>query len=229
MHINAWLGCLKKFYVKYVTAKNHENNTSNNDIVLSFDNADYKSWKDSSVLIVDDIYDSGATLDTVAGIVKDSGAKDVQCAVMIERTCPKVHKVDVRFIGLKTDSSDYLVGCGLDFNYEHRDLPYIGTVKNGEDDYWNPETGEVTEIRLCNQCGKESCPPYALEHARPGKVPFYGLKDATARGGYHSPILFDCMAYRFDICEECLKEMFDNFVLPVDMMEYHPWTGKICE
>ncbi len=226
---NAWLGCLKKFYVHYVTSKSYSGIERSETVSLLFDQVNYDAWPGAHVLIVDDIYDSGLTLNTVVKTVSAYNPKDVQCAVMIERTCPKVHKVNVKFVGLKTESSDYLVGCGLDFNREYRDLPYVATVKNGEDDYWNPETGEVKEIRLCNQCGKESCPPDALEHSRPDKVPFYGLVDATARGGYHSPILFDCMAYRFDICELCLKEMFDNFILPVDMLEYDPWSGKIRE
>ena len=72
------------------------------------------------------------------------------------------------------------------------------------------EVEEVLDI-VCNKCGK-SCVP--KEISQDNCVEGYGLIEASVRGGYYSPSLYDDVMYKFSICEECLRELFDNFVIP---------------
>jgi len=59
-----------------------------------------------------------------------------------------------------------------------------------------------------------------------GPLPsFYGLVDTTVGGYYYSPALEDCTTYKFDICEKCLKEIFNSFVIPVEERERSPWEA----
>jgi len=58
---------------------------------------------------------------------------------------------------------------------------------------------EVDDI-LCNKCGK----------SLKGECDFEGLIEAEAVGGYGS-ILGDMCKYKFSLCENCLKELFENF------------------
>ncbi len=91
--------------------------------------------------------------------------------------------------------------------------------------------GHVKEINvehLCNVCGKSCSDKKAAESGEPGGGS-YGLIDAVAKGYFFSPVLEDCTAYKFDICETCLKAMFDKFVIPVEEKEYHIWTGEVHE
>lgn len=81
---------------------------------------------------------------------------------------------------------------------------------------------------ICNACGESCSVKKAADSGEPGGGS-YGLIDAVAKGYFYSPVLEDCTAYKFDICEKCLKEMFDKFIIPVEEKEYHIWTGEINE
>lgn len=59
---------------------------------------------------------------------------------------------------------------------------------------------------VCNGCGGGLCP-------RNDSCP-YGLVEAVVDGGYSSTHLSDAVNYQFSLCEKCLREMFDRFVVP---------------
>lgn len=71
-----------------------------------------------NVLIVDDIYDIGLTLQTIERYCETRGARSVESAVLVR----KIHGRETtdrlpRFIGLEVDDR-YVFGCGMDA-YEH--------------------------------------------------------------------------------------------------------------
>jgi len=75
------------------------------------------------------------------------------------------------------------------------------------------EEEEVVDV-LCNKCGKTCRNPGAYEQSP------YGLIEQTYSGGYGSTPLDDCTNYTFSICESCLKDFFDSFIIPVEISEY---------
>ncbi len=83
--------------------------------------------KGRSVLIIDDILESGRTLLFAKEMLKERGASDIKIAVLMEK--PGKLKVDVKadFIGFKIPDS-FVVGYGLDWANNFRGLPYIGIV-----------------------------------------------------------------------------------------------------
>jgi uncharacterized cysteine cluster protein YcgN (CxxCxxCC family) len=72
---------------------------------------------------------------------------------------------------------------------------------------------------ICNKCGK-TC---RLGEAEP--VNFGGLR-GVAHGQFGSEHLKDCHEYRFDLCEQCLRETFDTFKIPVLEVDIGPWGGR---
>jgi len=185
--------------------------------------------KGKYVLIVDDIHDSGRTLNKIVDKIKEFSPLNVECCVMIERVSKENRKVDIRpiFIGHYVHMPDFLVGAGLDYEGRYRDLPYIGTVKPNFKE-------EHCEEHICNKCGELCASPGDLASrtltekiGHHGLAEFYGLLDAVARGHYYSPVLEDCTAYKFDLCEPCLKKLFDSFKIPAEKREYDIWTGEV--
>ena len=87
-----------------------------------------ESVVDRSVVIVEDICDSGYTLQRTVQQLKDLGAKEVAIAVLLNK--PNARKVD----GLNLDyccleiPNDFIVGYGLDYNEQGRNLPDIWVV-----------------------------------------------------------------------------------------------------
>lgn len=87
--------------------------------------------QDRNILIVDDLVATGCTLRELVRICQASGARSVRSCILLD--APNMREAcDVRidFKGLTTAETGRLVGCGMDFNSECRDLPYIGVVKS---------------------------------------------------------------------------------------------------
>ena len=85
--------------------------------------------EDKHVLIVEDIIDSGLTLDYLVRNLQSRGPASVE--VMALLTKPSRHEVDVpyRYVGFEVPDV-FVVGYGLDYAERYRELPYIGTLKD---------------------------------------------------------------------------------------------------
>lgn len=81
-----------------------------------------------SVLILDDMYDSGLTLKRVKAHLETKGAADVKTCVMFEKECHHTHEVAPDFVGLPVPN-EFLVGYGLDYQEQYRELRCVGTLK----------------------------------------------------------------------------------------------------
>ena len=80
------------------------------------------------VLIVEDILDTGYTLDYLVRNFSARGTKSVNTTVLLEK--PDRHKVhvDLRYVGF-TIPDVWVVGYGLDYGEQYRTLPYIAEMK----------------------------------------------------------------------------------------------------
>lgn len=76
------------------------------------------------VLIVDDIIDSGITMDFVINHVKSLGAKSVQTCTLLDK--PSRRKVDLKPDYCCFEIEDlFVVGYGLNYGDHYRNIPYI--------------------------------------------------------------------------------------------------------
>jgi len=89
-----------------------------------------KSFKDRVVILVDDIFDEGYTLEAVVKEVQQMDVKAVYTAVLVDklhqRKCDPNFKVD--FVGLEA-ADRYLFGYGMDYKGYLRNAPGIYAVK----------------------------------------------------------------------------------------------------
>lgn len=81
-----------------------------------------------NVLFVEDIVDSGRTLDFLIKKAKDRNAADVKVCSLLHKPDRTVFDINIDFIGF-TIPDEFVVGYGLDYNQKHRDLRYIGIIK----------------------------------------------------------------------------------------------------
>lgn len=84
--------------------------------------------QDRHVLIVEDILDSGVTLNYLTGYLKNRGPASIAIATLLDK--PSRRKADVRakYVGFEVPDA-FVVGYGLDFAEKYRNLPYIGILK----------------------------------------------------------------------------------------------------
>lgn len=80
-----------------------------------------------TVLLVDDILDSGRTLNFAIKHVLNKGASKVLSCCLLDKPERRVVKVNADFIGFEIPDT-FVVGYGLDYDSHYRELPYIGKV-----------------------------------------------------------------------------------------------------
>jgi len=79
------------------------------------------------VLVVDDILDSGHTLQAVTRLLQRRGPKWVRTCVLLDKKLPG-RKVAADYAGFAIPNK-FVVGYGLDFDDHYRNLPDIVTLK----------------------------------------------------------------------------------------------------
>lgn len=81
-----------------------------------------------NVLIVEDIIDSGHTLNFLSKLFADRKAKSVRMCTMLDKPDRREVEVTVDYTGF-TIPDAFVVGYGLDYDQKYRNLPYIGVVE----------------------------------------------------------------------------------------------------
>ncbi len=81
-----------------------------------------------NVIIVEDIIDSGNTLNYLSELFKGRKAKSVKLCAMLDKPDRREVDVDMDYIGF-TIPDAFVVGYGLDYDQKYRNLPYIGIVE----------------------------------------------------------------------------------------------------
>ncbi|MCR5099489.1 MAG: hypoxanthine phosphoribosyltransferase [Lachnospiraceae bacterium] len=81
-----------------------------------------------NVIIVEDIIDSGNTLNYLSDLFKGRRAKSVKLCAMLDKPDRREVDVDMDYIGF-TIPDAFVVGYGLDYDQKYRNLPYIGIVE----------------------------------------------------------------------------------------------------
>lgn len=82
-----------------------------------------------NILIVEDIVDSGRTLQRLTQLLKNRNANCVKTCTLLDK--PSRREVDFApdYSG-KTIPDEFVVGYGLDYNEKYRNLPYVGILKS---------------------------------------------------------------------------------------------------
>lgn len=78
-----------------------------------------------SVLLVDDILESGRTLTFAKQLLLGLGAKEVKIVALLEKPGHRAVEIDADFVGFVCPDK-FLVGYGLDYGNYYRELPFIG-------------------------------------------------------------------------------------------------------
>jgi hypoxanthine phosphoribosyltransferase len=79
------------------------------------------------VLIVEDIVDTGLTLQYLQEILRARGPKTLRTVCLLSKPSRRKVDVPVDYVGFSIEDR-FVVGYGLDFNGRYRSLPYIGVL-----------------------------------------------------------------------------------------------------
>ena len=86
------------------------------------------SIEDYHVIIVEDILDSGNTLAFLKDYLLTKGAASITIVTLLDKPSRRVKAVKPDLAGFVVPD-EFVVGYGLDYAQEYRNLPYIGVLK----------------------------------------------------------------------------------------------------
>ena len=81
-----------------------------------------------NVLLVEDIIDSGLTLNYVKEILLSREPASLKICTILDKPSRRKTHVDVDYTGFEIPD-EFVVGYGLDYAQKHRNLPYVGILK----------------------------------------------------------------------------------------------------
>ncbi len=87
-----------------------------------------KSISNRNVLIVEDIIDTGHTLDYMTQNLRTRNPTSLKICTLLNKPSRRQVNVHVDYIGFDIPN-EFVVGYGLDFNELYRNLPFIGVLK----------------------------------------------------------------------------------------------------
>lgn len=80
------------------------------------------------VLLVEDILDTGRTFSVVADLLRSRGAAAVRTCALLDKVSRRVVPIRLDYRGFEIPDL-FVVGSGLDYLQEYRNLPYIGVLE----------------------------------------------------------------------------------------------------
>ena len=80
-----------------------------------------------NVVIVEDIVDTGLTLTYLQDILRARGPNMLRTACLLSKPSRRLVEVKVEYVGFSIEDR-FVIGYGLDYAEQHRNLPYIGVL-----------------------------------------------------------------------------------------------------
>lgn len=113
--------------IDFIRAKSYLVGTeSSGDVTLTDDLS--IGVENQHVIIVEDIIDTGRTLLKLKNYLLGKGAASVKIIAMLDKPARRVLPIDSDYTGF-TIEDKFVVGYGLDCDEEYRNLPYITTLE----------------------------------------------------------------------------------------------------
>lgn len=100
---------------------------SSGDVRMSLDLS--QPIRGKNVLLIEDIVDTGLTMDYLVKILEARGPKSITSATLLFKPDALKKQVELDYVGFKI-SNEFVVGYGLDYQGFYRNLPYIARVES---------------------------------------------------------------------------------------------------
>ena len=86
------------------------------------------SIKGVDILLVEDIVDTGRTINTVKEMLLNKKANSVKIIALLDKPSRRVVDISADYVGFEIEN-EFVVGFGLDYDQNYRNLPYVGVLK----------------------------------------------------------------------------------------------------
>lgn len=80
------------------------------------------------VVIVEDIVDTGLTLDYLKRYLLQRKPRSIRIATLLDKSCRREVEIDIDYVGFEIEDV-FVVGYGIDYAQRYRNLPYVGRIE----------------------------------------------------------------------------------------------------
>ena len=119
-----------KHSVDFIAVASYQKSTSSGEVRMISDLR--QSIEGRHILIVEDIVDSGTTLEYLSSLLRERNPASVKSCVMVSKKGVEINGsgLGIDYLGFVIPDV-WVVGYGLDYDDQHRTLPYIAELKSG--------------------------------------------------------------------------------------------------
>ncbi len=118
-----------KMDLDFIDVSSYEGTKSLGKVVVKHDLN--REVKGRDVLIVEDIIDTGLTLQFTQKLLADRGARSVKSVVLLDKRARRCVDYQPDLAGFDCPN-EFVVGYGMDLDGHYRNLPYVGVLKPSE-------------------------------------------------------------------------------------------------
>ena len=113
--------------IECISVASYHGATESSGVVQFLDNK-LPDVQGRRVLLLDDILDTGRTLDAVIKKLRENGAEEIKTCVLLTKDIPREAVMEADYSGFVI-GDEFVVGYGLDYQGRYRNLPYVGILK----------------------------------------------------------------------------------------------------
>lgn len=113
--------------VDFIACSSYGSSTESSGVVRILKDLDYPV-EGKHILLVEDIVDTGLTLNYILSLLKERRPKSLKVCAFLDKPERRVVPVKIDYLGFKIPN-EFVVGYGLDYNGQFRNLPFIGVLK----------------------------------------------------------------------------------------------------
>jgi len=113
--------------VDFMAISSYGNSTASSGVVRILKDLD-ADINDKDVLVVEDIIDTGRTLSYLMENLRSRGPRSVRICTLLSKPARREIDLRVDYVGFEIPD-EFVVGYGLDYAEEYRNLPFIGILK----------------------------------------------------------------------------------------------------
>ena len=113
-------------YLEFLRVSSYEGESSTGKINLKLP-LNAEKINDKNIVIVEDIVDTGFTLDYIRNYVNNMSPKSLIEVTLLDKKARRKIDIQPTYSGFVIDDL-FVIGYGLDYDQKYRNLPYIGVV-----------------------------------------------------------------------------------------------------
>lgn len=125
---------LKKYkgraFVDFLRVSSYDGDHSTGKVSLNLSVSE-ENVKGQNIIIVEDIVDTGRSIDFLYDYIGKMSPKTLTTCTLLYKEEKSTVKNKPDYVGFKIDDL-FVIGYGLDYNQEYRNLPYIKVLKNSK-------------------------------------------------------------------------------------------------